>query len=565
MVTSLRKTTDILFYAIENFPNQLICGVLEGKITQHTYKQLYDEAITCAKALIKIGIHKNENVGIVTSNRIEWCVLDAAIAMIGAVNVTLFPNYDKKDFVHIINDAQIRHLFIGNKLILQFIKPIIKDVPSLEHIYSFDFIDEAIHFKELLNDLQLSSFDVELESRLSEVNGDDTYTIFYTSGTGGTPKGVIMPHQSMVNACIIMGGYLNLNYSDVAISFLSCSHAYERGHYFAYMYYGVRLHYAEMIKSPIENVKKYQPTVFTSVPLLLQKIQESVISHTANEPEQKVALDYSYNYNFGDEIQNRSFINYSEKFYKVWKSVLGNNIRVISCAGAPLPDYLFRFICSIGVKLQEIYGLSECFAVTCGRYPDKVKFGTVGAIGDFVDVKISDEGEIIVKSVCMMKGFYNLPEYTKEVLDSEGWFKTGDKGEIIDNEYLKITGRKKDLFKISSGMYIAPTEIEGIINVSPYIINSLVFERNGKVAVLVVPNTNEILKNNKFSDSFYNESLIKEFIFEEISKLYNENALVSEQISEVFLDHSMWTVDGGELTPTMKIKRNFITQSRCLT
>lgn len=564
MVTSFKNTIDILLHTVEKFPNQIaISAIVAGETVSYTYKQIFDEATKNAKALLKIGIHKNENIGIITSNRIEWSVLDFAIAMIGAVNVTLFPNYDKKDFIHIINDSQIKHLFIGNKIVLQFLNTIIKDIPSVEHIYSFDEINGTINFKKYLGDEQLNSFDKELEKRLSEVNGNDIYTIFYTSGTGGTPKGVLMPHQSIVNAAVIMGSYLNLNNNDTAISFLSISHAYERGHYFAYLYNGVKLYYAEMIKSPLENIQKYEPSVFTSVPLLLQKIQEAVISTTANKPKHKFAIEKAYSYEFGDETQSESFIQYTENFYKYWKIAFGKNIRTISCAGAPLPDYLFRFICAIDIKLQEIYGLSECFAVTCGRFPDKVKFGTVGAIGNLVEIKISDEGEVILKSPCMMKGFYNLPEHTKEVLDNDGWFKTGDKGEIIEGKFLKLTGRKKDIFKIASGMYITPTKIEQLLNSSSLILNSLVFEKNGKVAVLIVADSQAIEQsNNQLSYNIADVSSIKKLLKQEINRLYNDHAMPAEQIDDIIIDEDTWSVDGGQLTPTMKVKREVILKSK---
>jgi long-chain acyl-CoA synthetase len=311
----------------------------------------------------------------------------------------------------------------------------------------------------------------------------------------------------------------------------------------------------------MENINHAKPTVFTTVPLMLERIFTGLTAGADKDENAKKALDIALNYEFGDETRPE-FIQAKQQYFDGWKAKFGGNLSRISVAGAPLPAWLDRFYWAIGLPLFEIYGLSECFSVTYTRGRDYAKFGSVGAIAEASEVRIADDGEILYRGPYLMKGFHNLPEYTKQVINEDGFFHTGDLGELVDGKFIRITGRKKDVFKVVSGYYVSPPLIEEKINASAYIARCIVFPRNGRVALIIQPEYNLLAEELGMTAAELakpeHNGLVLDKIRTEVDKHYNTHVMDAERVAEYFIDPIVWSVEGGELTPTMKIKREVI-------
>lgn len=555
-------TFKLLISTALKFPDKIaLTGRYKGEEVSYTYSKLVELAKACACGLLGLGLKKGDHIGIITSNRAEWYILDLASSQLGIINVTLFPNYDAPALKHILNDAGISYLFVANNLLYKIAKPALQGVEGIKGVVAFDDAPDCISFNSLLNSPTNEQYVDEIEKVSSTIKPDDVYCIFYTSGTGGNPKGVTTMHKGICSAAVSMGAALKLTKNDKAISFLSISHAYERGHNFAYMHYGTEIYIGDMTSGPMENIANAQPTVFCAVPLMLERIYMGITAGADNDEAGKKALALAINYEFGDESTSE-FATAKNDFFDSWKSKFGINIRVLSCAGAPLPAWLNRFYWAIGLPIYEVYGLTECFSLTYGRGREYTKFGTVGAVAEWAEVKIAEDKEILFRGPFTMKGFHNLPEYTKQVLDDDGWFHTGDLGEWVDEKFVRITGRKKDVFKVSSGYYVHPPLIEEKINASPYIARSIAFERNGRIGLIVQPEysllSTELGIDAATLSNIEHHGLVLNKIKTEADKYYNTFVMDAERIGEYFIDNKTWSVEGGELTPTMKIKREVV-------
>ncbi len=555
-------TFKLLISTALKFPDKIaLTGRYKGEEVSYTYSKLVELAKACACGLLGLGLKKGDHIGIITNNRAEWYILDLASSQLGIINVTLFPNYDAPALKHILTDAGISYLFVANNLLYKMAKPALQGVNGIKGIVSFDEAPDCIPFNTLLNNPANEQYSAEVEKISSTIKSDDVYCIFYTSGTGGNPKGVTTMHKGICSAAVSMGAALGLTEKDKAIGFLSISHAYERGHNFAYMHYGTEIYIGDMTNGPMENIANAQPSVFASVPLMLERIYGGITANDVNDEAGKKALDLAINYEFGDE-EKPEFIEAQKNYFDSWKSKFGANMRVLSCAGAPLPAWLARFYWAIGLPIYEVYGLSECFSLTYGRGREYTKFGTVGAVAEWAEVKIVEDGEILFRGPFTMKGFHNLPEYTKQVLEEDGWFHTGDLGEWVDKKFVRITGRKKDIFKVSSGYYVHPPLVEDKVNASPYIARSIAFDRGARIGLIVQPEY-ELLANELGIDAAtlatpQHTGLVLNKIQAEVDKYYNTYVMEAERIAEYFIDPKPWTVEGGELTPTMKIKREIV-------
>lgn len=572
MVTSINvpDTTFNLFITTAlKFPDKIcVSGRYKGEDISYTYAQLLKLSKACACGLLGLGLKKGDNIGIITSNRVEWYILDLAAAQLGIINVSLFPNYDAPALQHILKDAGISYLFVANNLFYKMAKPALKGVDGIKGIVSFEEAEGCIPFNSLLNNPANEQYAGEVEKISATIKPDDIYCIFYTSGTGGNPKGVVTMHKGICHAAVYMGYSLGLTEKDKAIGFLSISHAYERGHHLGYMHYATEIYIGDMTTGPLENIVHAKPTVFTAVPLMLERLFAGITAGADKTEAGKKALEMAINYEFGDE-DKPEFIEAKQQYYDNWKAKFGGSLTRIACAGAPLPAWLDRFYWAIGIPIHEVYGLSECFSVTYTRNRETAKFGTVGAITTGCEVKIADDGEILFRSPFLMKGFHNLPEYTRQVIEEDGFFHTGDLGELVDGKFVRITGRKKDIFKVLSGYYVSPPLIEEKVNTSPYIARSIAIPRNGRIGLIVQPEYNlladELGIDAQTLASPLHNGLVLNKIKAEVDKMYNSYVMEAERIAEYFIDHTTWSVEGGELTPTMKIKREVIIKKLELT
>lgn len=525
---------------------------LEGSFGSHrvswTYAEWRQRSLALANYLDQQGLNAGDRIAIVSTNRLEWYVVDMALSRLGLVNVSLFPNYSPEDFAYILKDAEPAAVICADRLLHSLLKAALSQASSsLRYCWSFDPFEGWPGLRDYMH----TSGDAgQLLPDIPPPDPEAIYTLFYTSGTGGPPKGVITLQRGIAAAAISMARALELTPEDKGLSFLSVSHAYERGHYLSCVYAGASLSMAEPGLSPEANLAQRKPTYFTSVPLLLSRMVGTIQADLSSDTERE-AMQAAEQYEPGEAMQSPS--NQYPEIYAKWKTRFGGKLRVLSCAGAPLPPKVARFFWAIGIPLQEVYGLSECFSVTYARRSAGVRLGTVGPPAEFAEVRIAEDGEILFRGPFLMAGFYRLPELTNKVLNAAGWLHTGDLGEWVDDRFIRIVGRKKDQFKIASGNYVHPGTVEEKLLRSDWIAQAVVFEKDGRLAVVLQPFPSAI--NTAGWNALSDRESILEQLRSEVDYLYNRHVLEPEQIADVYLAETEWGILTGELTPNMKVRR----------
>ncbi len=526
---------------------EALVGKYAAKHRTLTYNEWYNKALHLAAQLHHLGLNAGDRVLIISTNVLEWYILDMALSRLGVVNISLFPNYAPDDYRHILADAQPAALFIGDALLLTLLQPALHQYTAQLLRFSIRPVPGFVDFSTLIGG------DAPSEELPQPPGPEAVYSIFYTSGTGGNPKGVLTLNRGISAAAVSMGRALALIPQDRAISFLSVSHAYERGHYLAYVAFGSTLILADPGSSPANNINNSQASVMTAVPLLLQRIVDG-LSATLDTEESQQAMAAAFAFEPGDMYHSPS--PEFPALYASWKASFGSHLRVLSCAGAPLPERLARFFWAIGIPLQEVYGLTECFSVTYARRQSGIRLGTVGPVAEFAEVRLAQDGEVLFRGPFLMAGFHNLPDLTRQVIDLEGWFYTGDLGEWIDDKYLRLIGRKKDQFKIASGNYVHPGSIEGQLMMSKSIAQAVVFERDGCLEAVLQP-AEAFLEAEQLRRGT-NDAAILRLLEDEVSRVYNNGVLEPEQIIRLHLAEKEWGILSGELTPSMKVKRQAV-------
>jgi long-chain acyl-CoA synthetase len=529
---------------------EALCGKYHGQERSLTYAEWYKTSLHLAVRLKAAGLTAGDRVLIVSANVVEWYVLDMALSRLGIVNVSLFPNYAPEDYRYILEDARPAALFVGDGLLHNLLKPALSDASSAILRFSMRPVAGFTDWTSLM-DAQVAHISLP-----EPPEPEALYSLFYTSGTGGNPKGVLTLYRGIASAAVSMGRALDLVPEDRAVSFLSVSHAYERGHYLAYVAAGCCLCLADLGSSPAANISGYRATVMTSVPLLLQRMVDGLLVGMTDDTSREAA-DHAFAYDPGDDLRSPSPA-YPEH-YSAWKQQLGPHLRVLSCAGAPLHPRISRFFWAIGIPLQEVYGLSECFSVTYARPQAGIWLGTVGPVAEFAEVKLAEDGEVLFRGPFLMAGFHNLPELTARVIDAEGWFHTGDLGTWVEDRFLRLIGRKKDQVKIASGHYIHPGTIEARLMESSRIDQALVFERDGHLEAVLQPA--EAFLSAQALRRGLDDKAILSYLDQEVDRLYNGAVLEAERIERLHLARKEWGVLSGELTPSMKVKRQAVLQS----
>jgi long-chain acyl-CoA synthetase len=524
-----------------------------------------------------MGIKKGDKVAIISNNRPEWNFTDFGISQAGAVSVPIYPTLSVEEYAYILGHAEPKLIFVSDKNLYEKIKPIIDQTRIISDIYTFDKISEAKHFVEVitLGKKMASSLKEELEKAKAAVDPSDLVTIIYTSGTTGFPKGVMLMHSNLVSNFIEQSFIHPLGPGAKFLSFLPLSHIYERTLTYHFQYKGVSIYYAENVGKILDNLKEIKPEVIAIVPRLLERIFDKIIS-TGKELKglKKIIFFWAVNLGLRYELNRENGWFYEMKLslankliFKKWKEALGGKLELISSAGAPLQTRLTRIFWAARIHVLEGYGLTETSPVVSinNLTSMEVMFGTVGPVLKDVQVKIAEDGEILTKGPNLMLGYYKEPKLTEEAIDSDGWFHTGDIGTFINGKYLKITDRKKEIFKISSGKYIAPQVIENKLKESMFIDQVMVIGENQKFAsALLTPDF--IFLHNwasihhiSFQD---NEELIRNpLIFaryqKEVSEI-NQNLSDHEKIKRFRLVSDEWTAQTGELSPTLKLKRKVL-------
>lgn len=558
----------------ELFPtNNSLLSKIDGNWKSWSTNDFINQGCDISKGLLSIGIKAGDCISIISANRPEWNIMDLGMLQIGVVNVPIYTTLSESEIAFILNDCKAKIIIAGDKALYEKVKNLQSKVPSLVDIYSFDKIEGVKNYLELIEKGKVG--DSDIEARMKAVEPKDLATILYTSGTTGTPKGVMLSHNNIVSNITASEHLCPVGPNDRALSFLPLCHSYERMLTYLYMFIGVSIYYAESMDKISDNLKEVKPQVFSTVPRLLEKVYDKIVDKGKELKGIKRALFFwalDLGLKYEKDGKNGWLYEMQLKLankiiFSKWREALGGNVRVIVSGGAALQPRLARVFWSAGIPVLEGYGLTETSPViTVNNLESRGSaFGTVGPVIKGVEVKIAEDGEILCKGPNVMLGYFNRPDLTAEVIDANGWFHTGDIGCFVEDHYLKITDRKKEIFKTSGGKYVAPQALENKFKESLFIEQIMVVGENRKFpAALIVPDFAHLKKWCELHDIKYtsNEEMaqMKEII-ERIGKdvhQYNEEFGHSEQIKKFYLLNKEWTVDSGELTATLKLKRKVI-------
>jgi long-chain acyl-CoA synthetase len=533
-----------------------------------------DAAMNVSRGLISLGVAAGDRVAVASSNRFEWNILDIAVQQVGAILVPLYPNISESDYRFILNDAGVEICVVSNQELVDKISSVRNDVPSLKHLFAFDQLSNCPHWSEIEAVKGQTEIEV-VEQRMREVKSGDLVTIIYTSGTTGNPKGVMLSHANIlatVSSCIEP---IPADKNSKVLSFLPVCHIYERMLHYLYMYIGCSIHFAESMDTIGENIKEVKPDVFSAVPRLIEKVFDKIMAKGEDLKGIKRSLffwavDVAEEYDVvGKSAFYKMKLSIARKLiFSKWQEALGGNVKAIASGSAALQPRLARIFLAADIPILEGYGLTETSpVVTVNNFVTGIRIGTVGPLVENVQVKIAPDGEILVKGPNVMMGYYKNQEATNEVFDADGWFCTGDIGTFQEGKFLKITDRKKEIFKTSGGKYIVPQAMENRLKESRFIEQAMVIGEGEKFpAVFIVPNMAFVKewaqRHNLDYSSLSNEEIVAHQAL--IDRINKEVAQINleygswEQLKKVKLLPREFTIEGGELTPTLKFKRKKI-------
>lgn len=544
--------------------------------------EVRDSVESIAAALIELGIQPKDNVGLLSENRPEWALSDLGILASGAITVPIYATLPAKQIEYIVKDSEMVCLFVSNSAQLAKILEIRKAIPNVRHIIVFDLPtavgEETITFKELIRagTVHLEKDPEAVQKRVAGIKPDDVFSIIYTSGTTGEPKGVMLTHRNLVSniEALHHSGFQFVR-EDRSLSFLPLSHILERMvGYYALLYFGCSIAYVESLDKLPQNLQEVRPTVLIGVPRVFEKFYGRVMENVASEKGYKKRLaqwalriadefaETRLNDKAPSPLLSSKYVMADKLVLKKIRGRLGGKLRILGCGGAALPKQLAHFFYGIGLTILEGYGLTETSPIIAFNRPGAFKFGTVGQPIAGVEVKIAEDGEILSRGPHIMKGYYKKPEETAQAITSDGWFHTGDIGEIDADGYLKITDRKKDLIITSAGKNIAPQFVENTVKTSRYILQIIVVGDKRKFpSALVVPNMENLRRfaaeHQIAGQDIYHHPLVIEEVQRDIERL-SENLAPFEKIKRIVLLQNEFTIESGELTPSLKIKRNVV-------
>ena len=571
----ITRLFDFPYYQLKNHPLEIAFSDKRNDKWETISTQEYiNKANAFSRGLLKLDVKPGDKIAIISNNRSEWHICDIGIQQVGAIGVPVYPTISESDYTYIFNDAEVKYCIVSDEELFTKINNIKSKISSLIDVFSINEVVGAKHWSELLaeDDEALNN---EIENRKNAIKEDNLVTLIYTSGTTGNPKGVMLTHKNIISNIMASFPRMPIETGEKALSFLPICHVYERMIVYLYQYASISVYFAESIEMVGDNLREVKPEVFTAVPRLLEKVYDKIIAKGEALTGIKHKL-FFWAVGIGNEfeLEGKSAVyNYKLKIarkliFSKWQEALGGNVKAVPCGSAALQPRLARIFMAAGIPVLEGYGLTETSPVLSVNYLGKgnCKFGTTGKALENVQLKIADDGEILAKGPSVMQGYYKNPEKTKEVFTDDGWFMTGDIGEIDKDGFLKITDRKKEIFKTSGGKYIAPQVMENKLKESRFIEQIMVIGENRKhPAALIVPTfefVSEWCKRKKINCGTSNEEIVKnEKVIERITKevdFYNKNYGKFEQIKKFELVPHQWTVETGELTPTMKPKRKIV-------
>jgi len=580
-MTEPKRLFDCLEYHLERTPlTDMLAGKEAGQWKKYSTAETKEIVDQLSAGLLALGIgcgdmtpEGRDKVAILCKNRPEWVMLDLAVQQIGAILTPIYPTINVNELEFVLNDARVKIAFVNDEDLFLKVGSLKSRVPSLQEIFTFEHVANARYWKEVTA-MSTPEGRARIKPIADKITYEDLATIIYTSGTTGTPKGVMLSHRNILSnvmaciPCFPPGDEMR------ALSFLPLNHIFERMVTYLYLFRGTSVYYAESLETIGDNLKEVQPNMFTTVPRLLEKVYDRIMQKGSELTGVKkklffwaheLAEQYEINknqgswYNFKLRLANKII-------FSKWREGLGNHIKCIVTGGAACQVRLIRIFTAAGITIMEGYGLTETSPViSVNRYQeDGRRFGTVGPLIDGVEVKIAEDGEILCKGPNVMMGYYKRPDLTAQEI-TDGWYHTGDIGSLSDDHFLKITDRKKELFKTSGGKYVAPLPIENKLKESPFVEQvMLVGAERRFVSALIVPSFPNLRdwcrKNNIPADDI--ESMIRHpkvtEMFKELVESFNKFFNHVEQVKKFELLPNEWSVDTGEMTPKLSLKRKVV-------
>lgn len=548
---------------------------MDGKWITHSTADFKRHVDALSLGMLELGIQPGDKVAIISFNRPEWNFVDFAVQQIGAISVPMYPTITVEDYQYIFEDAGVRLVFVQNQELAHKVKVATESLKPMLGVYTFDNVQDTPHWTEV--EQRGAHRDIQDIKPLTDaIQPQDLFTLIYTSGTTGKPKGVMISHQNMVSNVESCMHLMPVEQGGRVLSFLPLCHVFERMISNVYIRKGLAIYYAQSMDTIGENIKEVKPQMFSTVPRLLEKVYDKIMAKGAELTGLKKSLffwavgvgqRYEINKNQG-VFYNLKLSIANKLIFNKWREALGGQIKTIVSGSAPLQPRLATIFWSAGIPIMEGYGLTETSPVISVNEvnPKFNRIGTVGRIIKGVTVKIAEDGEILVKGPNVMMGYYNKPEVTAQNI-KDGWLHTGDIGEFVQGEYLKITDRKKEMFKTSGGKYVAPAILENKFKESVFIEQIMVVGEGQRFpSALVVPNFEILegyLKHKKISYSNPHEMVSHAVVLEkfdrEIERL-NGGFAQYEKVKKISILAEPWSIEGGELTPTMKLKRKAIKQ-----
>lgn len=571
------RVFDILdLYKTKYKKDDLLCCKENKQWKKYSSDDFINYSNWTSYGLINLGLERNDTVAIIANNCPEWAFADYGCQQAGIVTVPIFPTASNHDLKFILNHAEVKAVFISDKKIYAKLVELEKEIPTVKHIIAFDKIEGLLQYADFIEAAKQKPCAEKVEAIKKSIKPEDLLTILYTSGTTGTPKGVMISHRNLAKNVTDCQNFAPFETWWKALSFLPLNHVYERMLITLYLYKGISVYFAEGYETIGDNLKEVQPQIFVSVPRLIERVYEKICSAGEKlsgfkkfmfDASIKIAEKYEVNGANGPVYELKRKI-IDKLVYSKWRAAVGGKLVCLASGGAALNPKLERIFLCAGIKVLQGYGLTEtCVVVSVNRFgEDNIRIGTVGPLLEGVQVKIAEEdGEILVKGKSVMMGYYKNPEATAEVFDKEGWFHTGDVGMFVEDKFLKITDRKKEIFKTSAGKYIAPLAIENKLKECKYIEQCMVVGESQKFAsALIVPNFvnfKEYCKANtiEWKDNYQMSQHpdLKKMINDHVKQM-NKTLAPYEQLKRCEILTKEWGIDSGELTPKLSLKRKII-------
>lgn len=573
------RNFDLLDRFTSLFPgNNAFSEKIDGEWTFYTSEQYSEIAHQFACGLLELGFRKGDKIITVTNNRPQWNFVDMGMSMAGLVHVPVYTSMNAEEYGYIMKHSDAKMVIVSDKKLYDLIYPESKKIKEVTHFYTFDNIKGASHWSEVVKKGEGASEKTrkQLEAIKKEIVPTDIVSIIYTSGTTGRSKGVMLTHRNLVSNFIAASAVFKLNETDRYLAIIPVCHVGGRLGNYQTQYSGACIYYAESMGTIAANLKEIQATGFDAVPRILEKIYDNVIAKGRGLTGMKKRI-FFWAVKMGLEYQphgEKSWFYYQKMkiadkmIFTKWREALGGHAKLVGCGGAALQPRLERIFWASGLQIINMYGLTETSPIITINRTEKgsCKLGSVGTVIDGVELKIADDGEILCKGDCVMPGYYKDEEQTKSVFDDQGWFHTGDVGHLEDGKFLMVTDRKKEIFKLSSGKFVAPQPIENRIKESSFIDQVMVVGEHQKFAsALLVPDFNYLkewcvtnnIKNGKKHEELIVLPEVITVMNEEIARI-NKSLMEWERVKRFRIVHEDWSPATGELSASLKLKRKVV-------